>query len=70
MNFKEAIELLGAVSDFQHSASEEKPNFCIYDNQNEGYSLNVKARLIDAEFRNYIMEIVRARILVRCQLFP
>jgi hypothetical protein len=63
VNFKEAIKLLEAVSDFQHKTSEKKPNFCIYDNQNEGYALCVKTNLINAEFRNYIREIVESRKL-------
>lgn len=63
LNFKEAIELLEVVSDFQCKASEKKPNFCIYDNQNEGYNLSIKANLINAEYRNYIEEMVESRKL-------
>ena len=63
MNFNEAIELLEVVSGFSFKASEKKPDFCIYDNQKEGYSLCVKAHLINTEFRKYIKEIVESRKL-------
>ena len=63
MNFNEAIGLLEAVSDFNFKESEEKPDFCIYDNQNEGYSLRIKAHLINTEYRKYIKEIVESRKL-------
>jgi hypothetical protein len=63
VNFNEAIELLEVVSDFHFKASEKKPDFCIYDNQNEGYVLCVKALLINAEYRNYLKEIVESRKL-------
>ena len=63
MNFNEAIELLEVVSDFHFKALEKKPDFCIYDNQNEGYSLCVKAHLINTEYRKFIKEIVESRKL-------
>ena len=63
MNFNEAVELLEVVSDFHFKSSEEKPDFCVYDNQNQGYTLCVKAQLINEEYRNYLKEIVESREL-------
>ena len=51
------------VSDFNFKKSEEKPDFCIYDNQNQGYTLCVKADLVNAEYRKYIKAIVKSRRL-------
>jgi hypothetical protein len=64
VNLSEAIELLGAVSAFHFKASEEKPNFCIFDNQNEGYSLSVKAHLISSEYHCHLREVAKSHKLV------
>ena len=63
MNFKEAIQLLEAFTDFPSKSGEKRPNFSIYDNQNQGYSLSVKAQLIGAEYLNYVKKIVESRKL-------
>jgi hypothetical protein len=63
VNLSEAVELLEVVSDFQFKASEEKPDFYIYDNQKEGYTLWVKSHLISEEYRNYLKEVVESRKL-------
>jgi hypothetical protein len=63
VNFNEAIELLEAVSDFQFKPSEKKPDFCLFDNQNQGYNLQVKADLINEKYRTYLDEIVESRKL-------
>jgi hypothetical protein len=63
VNFSEAIELLEAVSDFHFKSSEEPPDFCIYDNQNQGYSLRVKAKSVSEEYRYYLNDIVESRKL-------
>ena len=63
MNFSEAIELLEAVSDFKFEPSEEKPDFCVYDNQNQGYTLNVKAQSVSEKYRKHVMRIVESRKL-------
>jgi hypothetical protein len=63
MNLNEAVALLNAVSDFHFKASEEKPDFYIYDNQKEGYVLYIKAQSISEEYRNYLKEICESRNL-------
>jgi hypothetical protein len=63
VNFNEAIELLDAVSDFQFKQLEKKPDFCIYDNENQGYTLCVKAALISEEYHNHLKHIVESRKL-------
>jgi hypothetical protein len=63
VNLIEAIALLEVVSDFHFKASEKKPDFCIYDNQKEGYILCVRAHLISEEHRSYIKEICESRNL-------
>jgi len=63
VNFAEAIELLEAVSAFHFEPSEKEPDFCLYDNENQGYSLCVKADLINEKYRAYLSEIVEARKL-------
>ena len=64
MNLSEAIELLDAVSAFHFKASEEKPNFCIFYNQNEGYSLSVKADLSSNKYHRNLREVAESRKLV------
>lgn len=63
MNFKEAIELLAVISDFHYKSPDEKPDFCLFDNEKQGYSLNVKTSLVNAEYRGYIEKIVESRKL-------
>jgi hypothetical protein len=63
VNLVEAVELLEVVSDFQFKASEEKPDFYIYDNQKEGHALWVKSALISEAYRNYLKEIAESRKL-------
>jgi hypothetical protein len=60
LNFIESIKLLEAVSDFPFKQSEKKPDFSIYDNQNQGYSLRVKAGLVNAEYLKFVKEIVES----------
>jgi hypothetical protein len=63
LTLNEAIDLLCVVSDFQFKDSEKRPDFCIYDNQNDGYNLRIKAELVTAEYRSYLNEIVKSRKL-------
>jgi hypothetical protein len=63
LNLNDAINLLCVVSDFQFKNSEKKPDFCVYDNQNEGYNLRIKAEMVTAEYRSYLNEIVKSRKL-------
>lgn len=63
MNLKEAVALLAAVSDFSFKQSEKKPAVSIYDNQNQGYTLCVKAHLINEEYHKYLKKTVEARKL-------
>jgi hypothetical protein len=66
MNLYEAIEILDAVSTFHFKTSEKKPNFCIFDNQNEGYSLTVKSKphLISEKYRNHLRKVAKSHELV------
>jgi len=63
LNFSEAIRLLEVVSDFPFKPSEKKLGFSIYDNQNQGYTLRVKASLVNSEYLKYVKEIVESRKL-------
>jgi hypothetical protein len=63
MNLNEAIDLLDVASDFNFESSEKKPNISIYDNQNEGFVLFVKANLVNEKYRDYLKEIVESRRL-------
>ena len=63
MNFKEAIELLAVISDFHYKSPDEKPDFCLFDNEKQGYTLRVKTSLLNAEYRAYIEKIVESRKL-------
>jgi hypothetical protein len=63
MNLNEAIDLLDVASNFNFEPLEEKPNISIYDNQNEGFVLYVKANLVNEEYRNYLKRIVESRKL-------
>ncbi len=63
MNFAEVMELLRTVSAFQVKASEESPKFRIYDNQNEGYVVYIKASSINTECLNFLKEIIETRKL-------
>jgi hypothetical protein len=67
VNFKEAIDLLEAVSNFHFKQSEKKPDFCIYDNEKQGYTLCVKAALISEEYHNHLKHIVESRKLGICE---
>ena len=63
MNFREALELLAVVSDFDFKSSDEKSDFCLYDDGKQGYTLRVKKSLINSAYRNYIQKIVESRKL-------
>jgi hypothetical protein len=63
LNFNEAIELLEAVSDFKFKQSDKKPDFCIYDNEKQGYTLCIKKSLVSEEFYNHLKHIVESRKL-------
>ena len=63
MNLNEAIDLLDAVSAFDFKDSMRIPKFSIYDNQNEGFVLCVKADLVNAKYRDYLKGIVGSREL-------
>jgi hypothetical protein len=63
LTINDAIDLLCAVSDFQFKDSEKRPDFCVYDNQNDGYNLRIKAELVDKEYRRYLNGIVKSRKL-------
>jgi len=63
LNFIEAIELLEVVTDFQFKPSEKKPDFCVYDNQNQGYTLCVKANMVNAEYLEHIKATAESRKL-------
>ena len=60
VNLSEATELLDAVSDFHFNALKKKPDFSIYDNQKEGYTLWIKTNLVSEEYRKYLEEIVKS----------
>ena len=63
MNLVEAIDLLAAVSDFDFKNLREMPNFSIYDKQNDGFVLCVKANLVNEEYRNFLQKTVESRNL-------
>ena len=63
LNLSEAVDLLAAVSDFNFKQSEKRPDFYIYDNQNQGYTLWVKAQLVNPEYLSYVKKIVKSRKL-------
>ena len=63
MNFEEAIELLAVISDFHYKSPDTKPDFRLVDDENQGYSLWVKASLVNAEYHTYIEKIVGSRKL-------
>jgi len=63
VNFREALELLSIVSDFQFKSSDEKSDFCLFDNGTQGYALRVKTSLLNAEYHSYIEKIVESRKL-------
>jgi hypothetical protein len=63
LNIYEAIELLDAVSNFHSKTSEATPDFCIFDNQNEGYALSVKVCLISEEYRKHLRKVAESRKL-------
>jgi hypothetical protein len=60
MNLSEAIKLLDAVSNFNFEGFKKKPAFCICDNQKDGYSISIKASLVNDEYRNYLEKIVKS----------
>ena len=63
MNLVEAIDLLAAVSDFDFKNLREMPNFSIYDKQNDGFVLWVKANFVNEKYREYLEGIVESRKL-------
>jgi hypothetical protein len=63
LNLIEAIELLDSISDFNFVRFKKKPSFSIYDKEKEGFVLCVKANLVNAEYRNFLGEIVKSRKL-------
>jgi hypothetical protein len=63
VNFREALDLLAVVSDFHFKSSDEKSDFCLFDNEKQGYTLHVKTSLLNAEYRAYIEKIVESRKL-------
>ena len=63
MNLVEAIDLLAAVSDFDFKNLRETPNFSIYDKQNDGFVLWVKANFVNGKYREYLEGIVESRKL-------
>lgn len=63
LNLSEAIELLNVVSDFNFEATEKRPTITIYDNQNEGFVICVKASLVSEEYRIYLERVVKSRNL-------
>jgi hypothetical protein len=63
LKLREAIELLDAVSNFPFKTQEEKPDFCIFDNEKEGHSLSVTASQISEEYRAHIRKVAEPRHL-------
>jgi hypothetical protein len=63
VNLIEAVELLNAVSDYDFGSSKDIPDFSIYDNQQDGFVLCVKASLVDEEYRDYLKGIVESNKL-------
>ena len=64
LNICEAIELLDVVMNYHFNTSEGTPDFCIFDNQNEGYALSVKAYLISQEYRKHLRKVAESRNLL------
>ena len=63
MNLNEAIELLRVVSAIPIKDSAKKPKIRVFYKEWEGYTLGVKVSLVNAEYRNYLDEIVKSRDL-------
>ena len=63
LNLSEAVDLLAAVSDFNFKSSEKRPDYYIYDNQNQGYTLWIKAQSVNPEYLSYVKKIVKSRKL-------
>jgi hypothetical protein len=63
MNLNEAIELLRVVSAIPVKDSARNPKIRIFFKEGEGYTLGIKARAVNAEYRRYLGEIVKSRNL-------
>jgi hypothetical protein len=63
MNLDEAVELLRVVSAIPVKDAAKHPEIRIFHNIGEGYTLNIKAHSVNAEYRNHLNEIVESRNL-------
>jgi hypothetical protein len=63
MNLDEAIELLRVVSAIQVKDLAKTPKIRIFYRVGEGYTLGIRASLVNAEYRSYLHEIVKSRCL-------
>jgi hypothetical protein len=60
MNLDEAVELLRVVLAIPIKDSAKRPEIRILYNVGEGYTLHIKADLINAEYRNHLNRIVES----------
>ena len=63
MNMLEAIDLLKVTCDFECESLEEVPNFSIFDRQNDGFAICVKAESVDEDLHDYLVEVAESRSL-------
>ena len=63
MNLNDAIDLLRVVSAIPFKDSAKNPKIRIFYKEGEGYTLSIKASLVNAEYRYYLDEIVKSRYL-------
>lgn len=63
MNLNDAIELLKVVSAIPVKDSTKNPKIRIFYKEGEGYTLGIKANLVNAVYRSYLGEIVKSRNL-------
>ena len=61
MNFIEAIDLLKVVSSFDFEEAVRVKKFSIYDGQNDGFAVCVKAESVDEDFHDFLGEVVEFR---------
>lgn len=60
MNLDEAVELLRIVSTITVKESAKQPEIRIVYNIGEGYTLRIKTKAVNAEYRNHLNRIVES----------
>jgi len=60
MNLYEAVELLRVVSAIPVKNSAKHPEMCLFCDHSEGYTLHIKTRLVNAEYRNHLNKIAES----------